>query len=153
MNYGKLSQTRLRAWLATGIWSVAGVGFVLTFFMGGGAGEFSQDSTRHVAGAAALAFGFLGYWSALWVTRQKRSEPPLADERDLQTRARANEATLVVVLLAIFAFSITLWTVYESRGQVPVGWMWFLAYGSVILASVTSGVAVLILDWEGGGHG
>jgi hypothetical protein len=58
-----------------------------------------------------------------------------------------------VVLIVIFTFYISLWTVYESGGQVPVGWMWFLAYGSVILAFVTSSVTTLILDGRMGGHG
>jgi uncharacterized membrane protein len=153
MSLGELSQTRRRAWLATIIWSVAGLGFALTFFMGGGPGELPGDSGRHLAGAVALAFGFLGYWLSLWLTRQRRGEPPVADERDLQIVARANQAALVIVLVGIFAFAITLWTVYESAGTLPVGWMWFLAYGAVILASVASGVATLILDGRTGGHG
>jgi hypothetical protein len=148
-----MSQTRLRSWLAAVIWTLAGVGFFLTFFSGGGPEGLASDSMRHVAGAGAVAFGFLGYWIALWLTRQQEDGPPAVDERDLQVSARANQATLVVVLMVIFTFSISLWTVYESGGQVPVGWMWFLAYGSVILAFVTSSVTTLILDGRMGGHG
>ena len=120
--------------------------------MGGGPGAFPEESRRHLAGAVALAFGFLGYWLVLWLTRQRKGGPPLADERDLQVVARANQATLVVVLVGIFVFTIVLWTAYESAGSVPVGWMWFLAYGEVILASVTSAVTTLILDGRTGGH-
>jgi hypothetical protein len=152
MSMEEMSQTRRRAWLAAVIWGVAGVGFLGTFFAGGGPGTLPQDSGRHLAGAVALAFGFLGYWTALWVTRQRSGGAPLADERDYQIVARANQATLVVVLVGIFAFTIGLWTVYEAGGQVPVGWMWFLAYGSVILASVTSAVSILVLDGRMGGH-
>ena len=148
-----MSQTRLRSWLSAVIWTIAGVGFFFTFFSGGGPGGLASDSMRHVAGAGAVAFGFLGYWLALWLTRQRQGRPPAVDERDLQVSARANQATLVVVLMVIFTFSISLWTVYESGGQVPVGWMWFLAYGSVILAFVTSSVTTLILDGRMGGHG
>lgn len=153
MSLVEMSQTRRRAWLAAVIWSIAGLGFGLTFFMGGGPGAFPQESFRHLAGATALAFGFLGHWAVLWATRQKRNGPILVDERDMHTVARANQTTLIVVLVGIFALAITLWTAYEPRGQVPVGWMWFLAYGSVILASVTSAVTTLILDARGGGHG
>ncbi|MCG6956937.1 MAG: hypothetical protein LJF04_13185 [Gemmatimonadetes bacterium] len=153
MSLRGLSQTRQRAWLATVIWSVAGMGFVLTFFTSGGVGGFPEDSGRHLTGAFALAFGFLGQWLAWWITRQREGGPLAADERDIETIARANQTTLVVVLVAIFAFTITLWTVYESAGSVPVAWMWFLAYGGVILASVTSSVATLILDRRTGGHG
>ena len=153
MGIGEMSQTRLRAWLIAVIWSLAGVGFFLTFFSGGGPGEWATDSTRHLTGALALGFGFVGYWLALWFTRQREGGPPASDERDVQIAARANQVTLIVVLVGIYAFTISLWTVFEAGGQVPVGWMWFLAYGSVILAYVTSSVTTLILDGRMGGHG
>jgi hypothetical protein len=153
MNLREMSQTRLRAWLSAIIWTLAGMGFLLTFFSGGGPGELPTDSLRHLAGAGAIGFGFLAYWTALWITRQRRGAPPVHDERDVQVVAQANQTTLVVVLVGIFAFAIGLWTVYEQVGQVPVGWMWFLAYGSVILASVAASVTTLILDRRMGGNG
>jgi len=153
MSFGQLGQTRKRAWLAAVLWTLAGIGFGVTFFWGGGPETLPEDSLRHLAGAGALAFGFLGYWITLWVTRQKPGGPLLADERDHQVVARANQATLVIVLLGIFVFTIGLWTAYEDVGGVPVGWMWFLAYGSVILASVTSALSTLILDGRMDTHG
>ena len=153
MSFSEMSQTRRRAWLVAVIWSVAGVGFVLTFFMGGGVGTFAEDSRRHLLGAAAIAFGFGGHALSMWLTRQRKGAPPLVDERDLQVAAQANQATLVVVLVVAFAFTITLWTVFESRGSVPVAWMWFLAYGEAILAFVTSAVITLIVDGRMTGHG
>ena len=63
------------------------------------------------------------------------------------------QLSVFVVLVGIYVFTIGLWLVYETGGQVPVGWMWFLAYGSVILASVTSSVTTLILEARTGGHG
>jgi hypothetical protein len=147
-----MSQTRLRAWLSAIIWSLAGLGFVGAFFSGGGPGGWATDSLRHLVGAAALGFGFVGYWLTLWFTRRAKGAPPATDERDVQVVARANQVSLVVVLLGIFACTIGLWVAFEPRGQVPVGWMWFLAYGSVILASVASSLATLILDGRTGGN-
>ena len=119
----------------------------------GGSGTFPADSTRHLVGAGALAFGFLSHWLTLRLTRQKEGAPPLADERDFQLLARANQATLVVVLVGVFAVAMGLWVTYEAAGQVPVGWMWFLAYGCVILAHGTSSLTILLLDGRTGGHG
>lgn len=153
MSLHQMSQTRKRALFGAVIWAVAGTGFLATFFAGGGAGGFHADSGRHLAGAVALAFGFLGYWLVLWLTRQRKGGPRLADERDLRVVALAGQTTLVVVLVGIFATSIVLWTAHESEGVVPVGWMWFLAYGSVILASVTFAVTTLVLDTRTQGHG
>ena len=152
MRVEEMSQTRRRAWLAAVIWSLAGVGFLASTFSGGGPAELAQDSLRHLAGAGAIGFGFLGYWLVLLFTRQRKGKPPVSDERDAQIVARANQATLVVVLVGIFTLTLGLWLAYETEGSVPVGWMWFLAYGSVILASLTSPVATLILDGRMGGH-
>ena len=153
MSMGEMSQTRLRAWLAAVIWTLAGVIFFLTFFSGGGPGELDTDSRRHAAGAAALGFGFVGYWLVLWFTRQRKGAPPVSDERDLQVVAQANQVTLIVVMVGIYVFTISLWTVYEAGGLVPVGWMWFLAYGQAILAFITSSVTTLVLDGRVSGNG
>lgn len=152
MSFHELSQTRLRAWSVAIIWSLVGVGFFLAFFSGGGPSEFDTDSGRHLATAAAIGFGFLGWWGSLWITRRK-GRAVVADERDFQVSARAGQGTLVIVLVAIFSITVGLWTVYEEAGSVPVGWMWFVAYAAVIIAVVTNAVAFLILDRSAGGHG
>jgi hypothetical protein len=139
--------------LAGCIWTLAGVWFVATFFSGGGPGQFDTDSMRHLAGAAALAFAYGGYFIALWATRKKGGGPPLADERDYVVSARAGQVTLVIVLTCVFCLAIGLWVAYEGAGEMPVGWMWFLAYGSVILTFVTYAGATLVLDGRMGGHG
>lgn len=146
MSSGDMSRTRLRAWLTAGIWLLAGTGFGVTFFAGGGPEGLPDDPLRHLAGAGAVAFGFLGQWAGFWTTRQRKGEPPVMDERDIQITAHANQTALIVVLVGVFVLTIGLWTNYEAEGFVPVGWLWFLAYGSVIVASVTSAVATLVLD-------
>ncbi len=153
MSFKGLSRTRTRAWIAAAVWSLAGSGFAVTFFAAGGPGTLPEDSARHLAGAGALAFGFVGWWITLLLTRRRSGGPPLTDERDLQVMARANQATLIVVLVCVFASTIALWTVYEEAGAVPVGWMWFLAYGCVILASMASAISTLLLDGRMGGNG
>jgi hypothetical protein len=153
MQLGSIGPTRTRVWLTAAIWMAAGVGFLWAFFAGGGPGNFPTDSLRHLAGAVALGLGFVGYWLVLWFTRQREGAPPSFDERDVAVVARANQVTLVVVLVGVFALAIGLWLEYEPAGEVPAGWMWLLAYGSVILAFVTSSVATLVLDRRTRGHG
>lgn len=67
--------------------------------------------------------------------------------------ARASRATLVVVLVGVFGLSVGLWEAYRSEGAVPVGWLWFLAYGTVIATFVVHSVATLLADARSGGHG
>ncbi len=152
MDFQRMTQTRVRAWLATIVWTISAVGFFLAYFSGGGPSEFDTDSRRHLAAAAAIAFGFAAYWSGLWLTR-KREGQVVADERDFQVVARASQATLIVVLVIIFLMCTLLWLIHEAEGVVDVGWMWFLAYGCMLLALVTNAVFVLILDRSTNGRG
>lgn len=147
-----LSQTRQRAWWAVVIWSVAGVGFTVAFFAWGGPAEYASDRVRIVAGAVAIALGYGGYLLAMWLTRT-RGDEVVADERDAAVLARASRATLVVVLSAVFMLSVGLWEGYRSEGAVPVGWLWFMAYGAVIVTFVVHSVATLLADARSGGHG
>ena len=147
-----MSQTRLRAWAATFFWSVSGVWFFAAFFSGGGAEEFDTDSGRHLISAAGILFGFVGYWATLWLTR-RRGDEVVVDERDLQVSARASQGTLVAVLMIMFLLCTLLWMTHEADGVLAVGWMWFLAYGSMVLGLVINSVAFLILDGSMGGRG
>lgn len=152
MRDGTLSQTRLRAWWAAGIWGVAGLVFGIGFFIRGGPAAYADDRVRIVVGAAAIAGAYGAYLLALWATRA-RGEAVAADERDVQVVARASRATLIIVLAGVFALSVGLWEAYRSEGAVPVGWLWFLAYGTVIATFVVHSLATLIVDARTGGHG
>lgn len=146
-----MSQTRVRAWLAAAIWMIAGAGFTTTFFAWGGPAQYADDRARIVAGAVAIAFGYGAYFLAMWLTRGRRGQV-LVDERDAQVAGVATRATLIIVLVGVFALSVGLWEGYREAGAVPVGWLWFLAYGVVIAASVVNAVATLVVDARLGGH-
>jgi uncharacterized membrane protein len=124
---------------------VAGVGFFLAFFSGGGVSDFDTDSLRHMLAAAAIGFGFVAYWSGLWLTRRK-GDQVAADERDSQVVARASQVTLIIVLIVVFLCCTTLWTIHEPAGVLDVGWMWLLAYGSMLVGLITNAVMVLVFD-------
>jgi uncharacterized membrane protein len=88
----------------------------------------------------------------MWATRA-RGGAVTVDERDAQVVARASRGTLIVVLMGVFALAVGLWEAYREPGAVPVGWMWFLAYGVVIATFVVHSVATLVVDGRYGGHG
>lgn len=152
MRAGRMSQTRLRAWWAVGIWMVVGVGFAVAFFAEGGPGEYAGDRVRIVAGAVAIGVGYGAFLLAMWATRARRGEV-VSDERDAEVVARASRATLIVVLIGVYALSVGLWETHRADGAVPVGWMWFLAYGTVIATFVVHSIATLVVDGRYGGHG
>jgi uncharacterized membrane protein len=147
-----MSQTQVRAWSATVIWTLVGAGFVAVFFGWGGPAAFSADRIRVVAGAVAIGAGYAAYSAVLLATRARHGEV-VADERDAEIGKRATLVTIVVVLVAVYGLSIGLWEAYRSEGAVPVGWLWFLAYGAVIVTFVVHAVATLVLDARQGIRG
>jgi hypothetical protein len=124
-----MTQTKIRARYQLGIWGLVAAAFGLVFFLGGGAATYADDSIRILVAAVILAAGFIGYFSMLYLTREKSNGKALIrDERDVEIARQANEIALVAVLVFVFSVCIALFLGYETAGSLPVGWMWFLAY-------------------------
>lgn len=149
-----MTQSRLRAILNLLIWSVVAIGFVITFFMAGGAETYAEDGQRRLFGAIFLAIGFLGTPVMLFLTRvRKGGRRLITDERDIRIGRQAALGALVVVLIYVFLTCIVLWESYRGQGCVPVGWMWFLAYSTAALCYLAPATATLILDMGMVDHG
>jgi len=149
-----MTQTKIRARFGLGIWGPVAVAFGLVFFLGGGAASYADDSIRMLVAAVILAAGFIGYVSMLYLTREKADDKALIrDERDLEIARQANEIALVAVLVFVFAVSIALFLGYETAGNLPVGWMWFLAYATACFGLLAQAVATLVLHREMSGNG
>jgi hypothetical protein len=149
-----MTQTKIRARFGLGIWGPVAVAFGLVFFLGGGAASYADDSIRMLIAAVILGAGFIGYVSMLYLTREKADDKALIrDERDLEIARQANEIALVAVLVFVFAVSIALFLGYETAGNLPVGWMWFLAYATACFGLLAQAVATLVLHREMSGNG
>lgn len=140
-----MSQTQVRAWWAAVIWTLVGVGFAVVFFAQGGPAAFGADRLRVLAGAVAIGLGYAAYSAVVLTTRARHGEV-VTDERDLVVASKATQATIIVVLVAVYGLSIGLWEAYRSEGAVPVGWLWFLAYGAVIATFVVHAAATLVMN-------
>jgi hypothetical protein len=149
-----MTQTKIRARFGLVIWGTVAVGFGLVFFLSGGAASYADDSIRMLIAAVILGAGFIGYFSMLYLTREKEDDKSLIrDERDLEIARQANEIALVAVLVFVFSVSITLFLSYETAGSLPVGWMWFLAYATACFGLIAQSVATLMLHREMSGNG
>jgi len=149
-----ITQTHRRACYGLGIWGLVAAAFGLVFFLGGGAATYTDDSIRMGIAAAILAAGFIGYFSMIYLTREKSNGTALiSDERDLKIARQANEIALVAVLVFVFAFCIALFLGYETAGSLPVGWMWFLAYITACFGLLAQAAATLALHKEMSGNG
>jgi len=149
-----MTQTKIRARNQLGIWGLVAAAFGLVFFLGGGAATYADDSIRMLVAALILAAGFIGYFSMLYLTREKSNGKALIrDERDLEIARQANEIALVAVLVFVFAVCIALFLSYETAGSLPVGWMWFLAYITACFGLLAQAVATLAVYREMSGNG
>ena len=149
-----MTQTKIRARYGLGIWGLVSSAFGLVFFLGGGAVTYADDSIRMLVSAVILAAGFIGYFSMLYLTREKSNGKALVrDERDLEIARQANEIALVAVLVFVFAVCITLFLGYETACSLPVGWMWFLAYATACFGLLAQAAATLVLHREMSGNG
>lgn len=108
---------------------------------------------RRVVGAIFLAIGIFGTPALLYLTRKTVIDGRVvADERDEQVARRATQAGLVCVLVYVFLTCIALWDRYQPEGAVPAGWMWVLAYSTLILAYIAPAAASLFLHLGIGSH-
>jgi len=149
-----MTQTKIRARNQLGIWGLVAAAFGLVFFLGGGAATYADDSIRMLVAALILAAGFIGYFSMLYLTREKSNGKALIrDERDLEIARQANEIALVAVLVFVFTVCIALFLSYETAGSLPVGWMWFLAYITACFGLLAQAMATLAVYREMSGNG
>jgi ABC-type uncharacterized transport system permease subunit len=149
-----MTQSLIRARFGLGIWGLVSVGFSLVFFLGGGAVTYADDSIRMGIAAVILGTGFVSYVSMIYLTRDKSNRRTLiSDERDLEIARQANESALVAVLVFVFSVCIALFLIYETAGSLPVGWMWFLAYGTGCFGLLGQAVITLVLHREMSGNG
>jgi hypothetical protein len=142
-----MNQSRLRNVLTLIIWLITATGFIYTVFSAGGPATYADDAQRRVIGAAFLAFGFFGTPLMRLLTR-KRSDSGLVhrDERDEGIDARATRIGMIAVVMLVFLGSIALWDAYQEPGSVPVGWMWILAYSTLILSHLVPAAVSLAMD-------
>jgi len=149
-----MTQSLIRARYGLGIWGFVSVGFVMVFFLGGGATTYADDSIRMGIAALILGTGFVGYLIMIYLTREKSNGKTLIrDERDLEIARQANEIALVAVLVFVFSVCIALFLNYETAGSLPVGWMWFLAYATACFGLLGQAVVTLVLHREMSGNG
>jgi hypothetical protein len=107
----------------------------------------SGDRTRSVLAAIILP-GYLIGFAVLWWTRNGRGAGEI-DERDKKVERRATEIAAIIVLLTVFLVSIGLYDAYIDRGALPVGWLYIMAYGTIVWVSLLHPVLRLIIDVSG----
>jgi uncharacterized membrane protein len=100
----------------------------------------SKPNTIIVAGMVLLVM--LSFFYMLYQTKSTRM---VIDERDKWIQLKASTTALQLTVIYVFLLAIVLYIIYEDTGNLPVSWMWFLAYSSYAFAFLsTSSVSVLL---------
>jgi len=142
-----MSKSRFRNLLVIAIWVVVAIGFSATVFTSGGPATYADDAHRRLVGGVFLAFGVFGMPLLRLLTRSKPgAEHVDRDERDEQIDVRATNIGVIAVVTFVFLGSIALCDGYQDAGCVPVGWMWVMAYTTLILSHLAPAVVSLALD-------
>ena len=148
-----MSYARRNAIIATIIWTLI-LGGLIASVLGPGISLFTapaQGIWRLLAAVIILPGFLLNAWLG-WRSKRGRQLGEL-DERDDAIARRASEATLIVVAVLIYVTSIILYETYHDSGAVPTGWLYLLAYGTVVMVSLVHAVATLVVDLSGAADG
>lgn len=144
-----MSLARKIAVISGTVWLVIGIASTLLVVDSGLEDLVSPagDHTRLILAAIILP-GYLIGFALIWWTRKGRRAGEI-DERDKIVERRATEIVAIVVLLTIFLVSIGLYEAYADYGAVPVGWLYIMAYGSIVWVSFLHPILRLVIDLSG----
>ena len=138
-----------RALLSTLIWSAVALGLAICFFSGDGPNGFIEGNTRRNIGGTLLAVGIVLHLCLSFLTRRSsKSKHITVDERDQTIRRRSSESAFNILAIFIFLSCIALHDAFKEQPGVPIGWLWFLAYSSFILAYLAQSLAATILYYS-----
>jgi len=144
-----MSLARKIAVISGTVWLVIGIASTLMVVDSGleGLASSSGETTRSVLAAMILPGYLIGFALIWWTHKGNRAGE--IDERDRKIERRATEIVGIVVLLTVFLVGIGLYDAYLDRGAVPVGWLYIMAYGTIIWVSLLHPMLRLAVDFFG----
>lgn len=142
-----MSNLRRQAGFGLIFWTLGASLFLVLFFSGGGPSSFGEDSSRVTLTSLAYGIGFLIHFFLMWKFRSRKiGEYIVKDEWDDEVAQKANGVALIVLLLFVYLTGVALWEGYRDSLLVPVGWVWFIAYFSVMVGFISHAIATLVID-------
>jgi|GEM_PF-3001130 len=130
------------------IWFILLLLFFINFFSGDGASEWASNQTKRIIAPALI---FVGYTLQFIIAAKSKKEPQ--DERALLAQLRSTSASMIIVIMYVFIFSITIYTVYGNDQVVPISWFWFIGFSTVMLTYFVNSFLYFILEYQGEGYG
>ena len=135
-----------RALWSAGIWVVATAGFLIAGLSGEGPGSLVEDSTPRDVAAAFVGAGLLANLLVTYLTRRRKDSPvPQVDERDEHIQKLSLQIALIVTTIGVFLFCIALSDNFQEAGSVPVNWLWFVAWCTLVASNLGQALAAVVL--------
>lgn len=125
-------------------WSIVAISMVCIFTNEGTIEQWGDNRTKTIL----LALLFLGGYATsfiLSILEKTKRWGFKRDERDKMIQMQAMSVGFIAALLYVFIVSISLYAAYESRGTMPVGWVWFIAYSTIVIANLSVTIPTLLL--------
>lgn len=72
----------------------------------------------------------------------------VVDERDTQIQTKATNIALILTTMFVFLFCLSLFLGYEDVGNVPVSWLWLLAYLTFSVAYFSTSTIIVLMYWK-----
>ena len=121
------------------MWTAVAVGLAVIFCMPNTIANWGDNRVKTVLLAILFLFGFATDF-ALSLIEKSKKRGFKRDERDDKVQSQAIFKAFVVVVLYIYIVSMTLYIIYENVNVMPVGWVWFMAYSTIVVANLFTGL-------------
>lgn len=125
-------------------WSIVFIGVIFIFTREGTIENWGDNRTKTLLLASLFLFGF-GLDFVLRFLEKSKRWGFKRDERDETVQSKAMNVGFLVLAMYIFLLCITLYVVYENDKFLPIGWVWFIAYTTIVIASLSTSITTFIL--------
>lgn len=124
-------------------WSIVAIGVLVIFLLPGTIEHWGDNKLKTVLLALLFLVGFtIDFIFRMYERSQKWGFK--RDERDMMIQSKALSTGFIILVIYIFIISIGLYTKYEAEGFMPIGWVWLIAYSTIVVANLSVGISSLI---------
>lgn len=123
-------------------WTLVAIGMVLIFTSNSTIGEWGDQRAKTLLLAVLFLIGYGTDFTIRFIEKSSKWGVK-RDERDRDISYKAVTTGFVLLMLYLFTLCISLYVYYEESGYVPIAWIWFIAYSTIVVANLSSGYASL----------
>ncbi|MBN2259874.1 MAG: hypothetical protein JW702_04995 [Clostridiales bacterium] len=125
------------------LWLFVGAGFIAVFVGMDAINNWGDNAIKSIFLGLLFVIGFGGEAILRYKFRIKKEESLIGNQEEL-IRLRSMEYSFIATVLYVFLLTISIYIMYEAEGNVPVGWLWFIAYSLVVVVNITSSSMILL---------